>query len=89
MAGAVDEIHNDNGVFLIIYTNSGNILPDMAYNLFSQYFEPDYLSGQSPPMTYMYIPWSAVISLDDMVVQVRGPEIELAQIKNLVKQANN
>jgi len=89
MAGAVNEIHNNNGVFLIIYTNGGNTQPAASYNLFSQYFEPDYLSGQNPPMTFMYIPWSAVVSLDDMVVQARGPEVQLAQIKNLVKQANN
>ncbi|MCP4679684.1 MAG: hypothetical protein GY854_30175 [Deltaproteobacteria bacterium] len=89
MAGAVNEIHNDNGVFLIIYTNGGNAQPDFAYNSISQYFEPDYVSGQSPPMSYMYVPWSAVVSLDDMVVQARGPEVQLAQIKSLVKQANN
>ncbi|MCP4679682.1 MAG: hypothetical protein GY854_30165 [Deltaproteobacteria bacterium] len=89
MAGIVDTVRDNNGVFLMIYTsNSQNMQPEGAYNQFGKYFEPDYMSGQNPPATFSFWPWTAVIDLDTMIVLARGPQVTLPQIVNMATQAN-
>ncbi len=89
MAGIADQVRDNNGVFLTIYTsNSQNMQPDGAYNHFMNYFEPDYMSGQNPPVVFQYWPWTAVIELDTMMVLARGPQVTLPQIVNMAAQAN-
>ncbi len=74
----------------MVYTNNGaNAQPSFAYSGVSQYFEPDYVSGQMPAINFTFVPFVTVIDLENMVVLTRGPGIAMQQLKNLVSQANN
>ncbi len=74
----------------MIYTvNNAATQPEAAYGGINKYFEPDYVSGQMPPVNFMFIPFTIVIDLDTMQVLARGPSVTLQQVQNLVAGAND
>ena len=75
------------------YTNGGYTAPiSTAYSYISPYFDGSYFTGQSPPITYPFFPYSAVIDMEDgtvIAMDTSSSYLTTTQILNAVQQANS
>ena len=79
-------------VFAAYTSGGGANATTSAYSSISPYFSGSYITGQGPPITYMYWPHRLVIDLEDGTVIGKDEGENMlsdAQIMGFVNQANS
>ncbi|MCP4679681.1 MAG: hypothetical protein GY854_30155 [Deltaproteobacteria bacterium] len=90
----MDQIHEAEAVVLAVYTDNydPNTPTEYAYSNISQFFEPDYVTGQLPPFQSNFSPFSAIIDLETMEPMMREGifnQLTPQRILNLLEEAAN
>jgi hypothetical protein len=80
-------------VVFAAYTNGGYTMDiASAYPYISPYFDGQYFTGQSPPFYYPFVPYSAVVDMEDgtvIAMDTSTSYLSTTDILNAVQSANS
>lgn len=75
------------------YTNGGYEAPiTTAHSYISPYFDGSYFTGKSPPFSYPFFPYSAVVDMEDgtvIAMDTSSYYLSTADILAAVQEANS